>query len=209
MNRPSRQCLIAIMSAGLSLSVLSGCAVNDASAAPASSGDPETVTVQETSSKELVFADGMAQPILKYTNLRAEDYTNEGSDILRYCVYVETDHDTDGDGKADLVEALVQVPRFAAEGGFRAATIYDPTPYGAGTVDETSMDSSPLLNPVPFDYDKLYEKGEKRTPKGSMTTLEAAAEADLLILNGMPINVLWNGLPGIAPLIPTHIMILR
>ena len=178
MNRPSRQCLIAIMSAGLSLSVLSGCAVNHASAAPASSGGPETVTVQETSSKELVFADGMAQPILKYTNLRAEDYTNEGSDILRYCVYVETDHDTDGDGKADLVEALVQVPRFAAEGGFRAATIYDPTPYGAGTVDETSMDSSPLLNPVPFDYDKLYEKGEKRTPKGSMTTLEAAAEAD-------------------------------
>lgn len=125
-----------------------------------------------------VFENGMAQPILKYTNLRDTNYTNEGSDILRFLVYVETDHDTDADGKADLVEALVQLPRAAAEGKYKAATIYDPTPYGAGTVDENQMDSSKLLNPVPFDYNKLYEPGEKRTPSGSMTTLEAAANAD-------------------------------
>ena len=63
-----------------------------------------------------VFSEyGTAQPILQYTNLRKADYTNEGSDILRFCVYVETDYDTDADGKADLVEALVQVPRSAAE----------------------------------------------------------------------------------------------
>ncbi len=126
----------------------------------------------------LVFEDGMAQPILKYTNLRDEDYTNEGSDILRFTVYVETDHDTDGDGSADLVEALIQVPRAAAEGKYKAAAIYDPTPYGAGTVDENEMDSTKLMNPVPFDYSKLYEPGEKRTPAGSMTTLEAAELAD-------------------------------
>ena len=63
--------------------------------------------------KSPVFKDGAAQSILQYTNLRGTNYTNEGSDILRFCVYVETDHDTDGDGKADLVEALVQVPRAA------------------------------------------------------------------------------------------------
>ena len=126
----------------------------------------------------LVFEDGMAQPVLSYTNLRDVDYTNEGSDILRFCVYVETDYDTDSDGKADLVEALVQVPRAAAEGTFRAATIYDPTPYGAGTVDENAMNSTVRMNPVPFDYSRLYEPGAKRTPIGCVSTLDAAEAAD-------------------------------
>ena len=125
-----------------------------------------------------VFEDGMAQPVLSYTNLRDVDYTNEGSDILRFCVYVETDYDTDSDGKADLVEALVQVPRAAAEGTFRAATIYDPTPYGAGTVDENAMNSTVRMNPVPFDYSRLYEPGAKRTPIGCVSTLDAAEAAD-------------------------------
>ena len=74
-----------------------------------------------------VFEDGMAQAIFRYTNLRDENYTNDGSDILRFCVYIETDHDTDGDGMADLLEALVQVPRSAAEGAYKAGVIYDPT----------------------------------------------------------------------------------
>ena len=94
----------------------------------------DTVTIPE-------FENGMAQPVFGYTNLRDVNYTNEGSDILRFCVYVETDYDTDSDGKADLVEAFVQVPRSAAEGAFKAATIYDPTPYGAGTVEENPMNS--------------------------------------------------------------------
>ena len=128
--------------------------------------------------KTPVFEDGMAQPVLTYTNLREADYTNEDSDILRFCVYVETDYDTDSDGFADLVEALVQVPRAAAEGAFRAATIYDPTPYGAGTVDENEMNSTIRMNPVPFDYSRLYEPGEKRTPAGCVSTLDAAEAAD-------------------------------
>ena len=76
---------------------------------------------------------GMLQPILQYSDPRAEDYSNAESDILRFCVYVETDHDTDNDGKADLVKALVQVPRPALEGKYKASVIYDPTPYAAGT----------------------------------------------------------------------------
>ena len=125
-----------------------------------------------------VFEDGMAQPVLEYSDLRDTGYTNDGSDILRYCVYVETDHDTDADGKADLVKVLMQVPRAAAEGRYRAATIYDPTPYGAGTVDAYTENTADLYNPVPFDYEVLYAPGEKREPKGSMTTLEAAEYAD-------------------------------
>ena len=165
----SAKLMAAFLCMGLSCSSLFGCG-----AAPGG----ELSTATEVSVDKLVFEDGMAQPILTYTNLRDEDYTNEGSDILRYCVYVETDHDTDGDGKADLVEALVQVPRAAAEGKFEAATIYDPTPYGAGTVEERSENVNPVLNPVPFDYEKLYEPGEKRTPTGETSTLEAASVAD-------------------------------
>lgn len=46
----------------------------------------------------------MPQPVLNVTDPYEEGYTNEGSDILRFVVYVETDHDTDLDNKADLVK---------------------------------------------------------------------------------------------------------
>lgn len=115
---------------------------------------------EETTSQEeavsLIFEDGKAQPILEFSDLRNPYYTNEDSDILRYCVYVETDFDTDADGNADLVKVLMQVPRAAAKGDFKAATIYDPTPYGAGTVEENGESDKQLYNPKPFDYDKLY-----------------------------------------------------
>ena len=64
---------------------------------------PGASAFADDAAKAPVFKDGAAQPILQYTNLRDANYVNEGSDILRFCVYVETDHDTDGDGKADLV----------------------------------------------------------------------------------------------------------
>ena len=79
----------------------------------------------------LIIKDGMAQPMLTWSDYRAEQYTNEGSDILRFCVYVETDHDTDNDGKADLVKAFVQVPRAAAEGSYKAGVILNSNPYDA------------------------------------------------------------------------------
>ena len=93
---------------------------------------------------QLHIENGIMQPMLNYSDLRDPNYSNEDSDILRFCVYVETDHDTDQDGMADLVKVLVQVPRAAVEGKFKAATIYDPTPYGVGTVDEFGEDTTPL-----------------------------------------------------------------
>ncbi len=107
-------------------------------------------------SSGMVFKDGLAQSIFKVTYLDDENYTNEGSDILRFCVYVETDHDTDNDGMADLVKALVQVPRAAAEGKYKAATIYDPTPYNAGDCDFLFPESYEGFDEkIPFDYQLL------------------------------------------------------
>ena len=64
-----------------------------------------------------LYMNGMAQPIFPYTTGEVtEGYSNDESDIIRYCVYVETNYDTDDDGKLDLVKALVQIPRAAMEG---------------------------------------------------------------------------------------------
>ncbi|WP_408071819.1 CocE/NonD family hydrolase [Butyrivibrio sp. JL13D10] len=130
----------------------------------------------------LIIADGTLFPMLNYSDRFDEYYTNEGSEIQRFCVYVETDHDTDNDGKADLVKAFVQVPASAVNGIYKAATIYDPTPYAAGTVEpfesfgENSSEDAYLEKP--FDYDKLYQAGSKRKPAGEMSTTEAALNAD-------------------------------
>ena len=76
--------------------------------------------------------DGMAQPVVSYSDAQRPDYSNENSDILRFVVYVETDYDTDLDGKPDLIKTMVQVPRAAAEGSCRVPAIYEARPYIAG-----------------------------------------------------------------------------
>ena len=142
-----------------------GCAPNNsATSVPAATTGPLTIK------------DGMAQPMLTWSDYRAEGYTNEGSDILRFCTYVETDKDTDGDGMADLVKAFVQVPRAAAEGKYKAAVIYDPFPYDAGFSEK--LDAKNMYEKKPFDYNTLYKDGKKRTPASSRSSLEAAEEAN-------------------------------
>ena len=123
----------------------------------------------------LNFKDGMAQPMLTYSSA---DVANAESDIQRFCVYVETDHDTDGDGKADLVKAFVQVPKAALVGGYDAAVIYDPTPYPAGYILHSNGSASYPYAKKSFDYKKLYEPGKKRKPSKETTGILAAAKAD-------------------------------
>lgn len=126
----------------------------------------------------LRIENGALQPILEYSSPRENPYSNEGSDILRFCVYVETDHDTDNDGMADLVKAFVQVPRGAVTGDFKAGVIYDPTPYGVGTVAEVEYGASPLYEAEPFDYQSLYRECEKRKTAGMMSSMELAMKAN-------------------------------
>ena len=149
---------------------LTGCGSALALPAPAADG--------QTYDGNIRIEDGMLQPMLEFSNGRDPAYTNEGSDIIRYCVYVETDHDTDNDGMADLVKALVQVPRGAVDGKYKAATIYDPTPYGAGVVEENVNGAEAWYLEKEFDYKLLYKDCEKRKPAGIMSTYEAAAAAD-------------------------------
>ncbi len=158
----------------LSSVLLTGCAAGTAEPAAKEAEDAKEEK-KETSETGMRFEDGMAQPILKFSNAETE---NSESEILRYCVYVETDHDTDGDGMADLVKVFVQVPKSAAEGKYKAASIYDPTPYVAGIYSKTmGFDTYPYAQDS-FDYSKLYEPGKKRTPQEEISTLKAAEDAD-------------------------------
>ncbi|MCR5403230.1 MAG: hypothetical protein K6E91_05335 [Butyrivibrio sp.] len=122
-----------------------------------------------------VFERGMAQPMLVFSD---DTVANEDSDILRFCVYVETDHDTDADGMADLVKVFCQVPKGAASGKYKAGVIYDPIPYTAGTTDGMEIDKVYRFTPESFDYDKLYEAGEKRQPRGELNTTGVALKSD-------------------------------
>ncbi len=126
---------------------------------------------------EPLFMNGMAQPIFPYTTGSMETgYSNEDSDIIRYVVYVETNYDTDDDGKLDLVKAVVQIPRAAMEGDYKAATIYEARPYIPGC--NSSMSPGKNLGSEAYDISKLYSRPNPRTPEGTATTEEAAAEAN-------------------------------
>ncbi len=52
-------------------------------------------------------------------------------------VYVETDHDTDADGKPGLSQSHCSITKAVAQGDFKAATILESAPR-SGTLDETT-----------------------------------------------------------------------
>ena len=127
-----------------------------------------------------LFVDGVAQPIFPYTSgVPTEDgYSNDNSDIIRYSVYVETNYDTDGDGKLDLVKALVQLPRAAAEGKYKAAAIYDARPYITGCTDNGKARGIDYTNgDQGYNLNNLYVKPAAREAKGTANTMDTANKA--------------------------------
>ena len=124
----------------------------------------------------LVIENGMAQQIASYTDPMKEDYTNEVSELLRFVVYVETDNDTDMDGKPDLVKTMVQVPLQAASGVYKAPVIYEARPYIGGMY--AYQPQLPAAGEYEFDIADMYAQPEKRTPAGSVSTLQHAAAVD-------------------------------
>ena len=136
---------------------------------------PTPAQAQDNSGEGMIFENGMAMPMLVYSDISS---SNETSEILRFCVYVETDHDTDGDGMADLVKAFVQLPKSAAMGEYKAAAIYEPTPYPAGFVVNMDAFLKNEFGEDSFDKTKLYAEGKKRTSVSEADTLTAALNSD-------------------------------
>ena len=109
-----------------------------------------------------LFLNDMAQPIFPYTSGAAkEGYSNENSNTIRYSVYVETNYDTDGDGNLDLVKALVQMPRAAAEGKYKAATIYEARPYITGCTPLWGYDEN-VYKEGGYNIESMYGQPKAR-----------------------------------------------
>ena len=132
-------------------------------------------------SKVPVFENGMAQPVFPFTDGKTgAEYDPETSSIVRYAVYVESDYDMDGDGKRDLVKAVVQVPRSAVEGNYKAATVFEARPYCAGV----NEDGYPHMKEVAekeyrkFDFAELDHEVPARIPTGKISAMELALKAD-------------------------------
>lgn len=129
--------------------------------------------------KAPLFLNGKAQPIFPFSKgTDIEHYSYETSDIVRYIVYVETDYDTDGDGKRDLVKTFVQLPKAAVNGDYKAATIFEASPYVAGTTEKSTLDELGLKEGGSFDMKELYSQPEKRQAAGTATTVETAKQTN-------------------------------
>lgn len=128
-----------------------------------------------------VFKNGAAQPVFRFTDGKTGDkYSAKESSVVRYCVYVETDFDMDGDGRRDLVKALVQVPRSAVIGKYKAATIFEARPYCAG-IQEDGYDHMKEVsenNYPDVDLSAMSDSPAPRIPKGIIEALDASEEAD-------------------------------
>ena len=132
-------------------------------------------------SKVPVFENGLAQPVFKFTDGKTgEKYDPATSSIVRYCVYVESDYDMDGDGKRDLVKAFIQVPRSAVEGNYKAATLYEARPYCAGVQADgydhmTEVESKEYRK---IDFADLDKEVPARIPEGMISAMDLALKAD-------------------------------
>ncbi|MCL1976282.1 MAG: InlB B-repeat-containing protein [Firmicutes bacterium] len=132
---------------------------------------------------EPYFVHGLAQPIFYYGNSTYYDTSGEG--VVRFLVYVETDFDTDGDGKLDLVKVMVQLPRACIDQGMKVGTVYHAQPYNEGTNDGVSYPTNVrsegtnwLNQNGPFTHEKLHGTAPPRVPVGEMSTKEAVEKAD-------------------------------
>ena len=129
-----------------------------------------------------VFENGRAMPVFPFTGGKTgEAYDPETSAVVRFCVYVETDYDMDGDGKRDLVKAFVQVPRSAVMGHYKAPVVFEARPYCAGINADgyDHMKETAAGTYADFDLSRdLDHPAPARKPASEITAMEAALAAD-------------------------------
>jgi X-Pro dipeptidyl-peptidase len=89
---------------------------------PMATGTP--VRAQEARRAAPVFADGQAQIVEAF---------RDSAQWVRHELWVETDFDTDGDGKRDRMHVAVVRPRQTESEALKVPVIYETSPYYAGT----------------------------------------------------------------------------
>ena len=95
-----------------------------------------------------VFENGMAQVVPAFT---------DSSQWIRQNLWVETDFDSDRDGKRDRVHVEVTRPMQTSTEGLKVPVVYASSPYFAGTARSFAM------------WDVKQEVGAEPTPRGPMS----------------------------------------
>jgi len=90
---------------------------------------------QDDSRAAPIFADGQAQVVPAFSN--SEEW-------IRHDLWVETEFDSDGDGRNDRMHVDVTRPKQTATEGLRVPVIYESSPYFSGT---GSLDKKYFWNP--------------------------------------------------------------
>ena len=141
------------------------------------------------------IVNGMALPVFAYSDVSAKGYTNASSELYRFIVYVETDYDTDHDGKCDLVKTYVQVPRAAVEGAYKAPVLFQADSYSAGM--RANFSNFKFANESVNDA-ALMTKPAHRTPDPSqaMTTQALALDTTLTKASDWNYELDGNEYPG-------------
>lgn len=124
-------------------------------------------------SEKPVFFNGKAQPVFDTTKLIFE------------VVYVESDLDTDHDGKADLLKAEIIRPKDTEE-GLKVPALYTASPYNQGTNDATVETMTHDVNvkltrktPDSLTYDEIKYTAKPKTEVKKQTvngTVKSANE---------------------------------
>lgn len=136
---------------------------------------------EPTDQKEMQFdQQGRSMPCFPFSGFDVYGgwYSNDTSYIQRFPVYVETEYDTDQDGKRDLLPVIIQVPISAVQGEYRAPALFIAEPYLTEEIEEDSGYYYKGRNGA-FDYDKLTVSPAKRQPKSTVATKDVVSGASV------------------------------
>ena len=88
---------------------------------------------QAADAKEEAAAKPPARPVFKDGEAQIVEAFKDEKDWLRHDLWVETDFDSDGDGRLDRVHVAVTRPKQTDTEGLRLPVVYETSPYFAGT----------------------------------------------------------------------------
>lgn len=126
----------------------------------------------------ITIENGQAIDRYSFTSI-GPTYNNNKTQTLRFTVYVETDYDTDLDGKNDLVKAFIQLPKEVVEKGYKVASIIQASPYTCGTYDDSVKYASEIMHDSQSISDEdISHEGSKRTVTEEIDVLTHANACD-------------------------------
>jgi X-Pro dipeptidyl-peptidase len=122
----------------------------------------------------LAYAQDQVGPIIEDGEAQIVPEFEDPGDWLRHDLWVETEFDTDGDGKLDRMHVAVTRPK-QTEDGLKLPVVYNTSPYFAGVAG----------NAEGLFWDVKHELGEKAKPR---THVEVVRRGERPVISNAHIN---------------------